>query len=87
MTPPAATASARKPAPSRLRGLAAVLAGLLAAVVLALLADQLFRALGLPPPGQPMPEFGRHALMPWLRAAGLLLGGLGARPDQAARRA
>ncbi len=88
MTPPASPAPATTSASRRLHGLAAALAGLAIAVLLALLADQLLRALGLPPPaGQPMPELGRQTLASWLRAAGLLAGGLLARPAEAARRA
>lgn len=80
MIPPAAPASARLPVLPRLRGLVAALAGFIAVLALALLADQLLRSLGLPPPAaQPMPELGRQALTVWLRAGCLLLGGLVAR--------
>ena len=80
MRPPAAPATATLPALPRLRGLVAALAGFVAVLTLALLADQLLRSLGLPPPAaQPMPELGRQALAAWLRAGCLLLGGLVAR--------
>lgn len=86
MTPPASPAPARPSASRRLHGLAAALAGLAIAALLALLADQLLRALGLPPPaGQPMPELGRQSLASWLRAAGLLAGGPLAGPSDVAR--
>ncbi|MCV9939756.1 hypothetical protein OIU35_25670 [Boseaceae bacterium BT-24-1] len=75
MRPPAAPAIAILPALYWLRGLLTALAGFAAVLVLALLADQLLRALGLPPPAaQPMPELGRQALAAWLRAGCLLLG-------------
>lgn len=80
MRPPAAPATARLPALPRLRGLVAALAGFAAVLALALLADQLLRSVGMPPPAaQPMPELGRQALIAWLRAGCLLLGGLLAR--------
>ena len=80
MRPPAAPATARLPALPRLRGLVAALAGFAAVLLLALLADQFLRSLGLPPPAaQPMPELGRQALAAWLRAGCLLLAGLIAR--------
>ncbi|CAN7366448.1 hypothetical protein [Bosea sp. LjRoot237] len=80
MRPPAASAIAIVPALYWLRGLVAALAGFIAVLTLALLADQLLRSLGLPPPAaQPMPELGRQALAAWLRAGCLLLGGLLAR--------
>jgi hypothetical protein len=86
MRPPAAPASARLPALPRLRGLAAALAGFAAVLALALLADQLLRALGVPPPAaQPMPELGRQALIAWLRAGCLLLGGVVAKAALARR--
>lgn len=70
MRPPAAPQTAILPARPRLRGLVAALAGFATVVLLALLADQLLRSLGLPPPAaQPMPELGRQALAAWLRAA------------------
>lgn len=75
MRPPAAPAIAIVPALYRLRGLLAALAGFIAVLTLALLADQLLRSLGLPPPAaQPMPDLGRQALAAWLRAGCLLLG-------------
>lgn len=69
----AAPVTARSPALPRLRGLVAALAGFAAVLLLALLADQFLRAIGVPPPAaQPMPELGRQALAAWLRAACLL---------------
>ena len=80
MCSPAAPATAIEPALPRLRGFVAALAGFVAVLALALLADQLLRSIGLPPPAaQPMPELGRQALAAWLRAGCLLLGGLVAR--------
>jgi hypothetical protein len=77
MRPPADPPTAILPALPRLRGLVAALAGFAAVLTLALLADQLLRSIGLPPPAaQPMPELGRQALAAWLRAGCLLLGGL-----------
>lgn len=73
MRPPAASATARLPALPRLRCLVMALAGFASVLLLALLADQALRSLGLPPPAaQPMPELGRQALASWLRAACLL---------------
>jgi hypothetical protein len=86
MRPPVATVTAIEPAPPRLRGLVAALAGFALVLALALLADQALRAIGLPPPAaQPMPELGRQALAAWLRAGCLLLGGLLARAIVARR--
>lgn len=86
MRPQAAPATAILPALPRLRGLVAALAGFTAVLLLALLAGQLLRAIGLPPPAaQPMPELGRQALAAWLRAGCLLLGGLLARAALARR--
>lgn len=86
MRPPAATATAILPALPRLRGFVAALAGFAAVLTLALLANQLLRSLGLPPPAaQLTPEFGRQALAAWLRAGCLLLGGLFARAAIARR--
>ncbi len=79
MRPPAAPTIAIVPALYWLRSLMAVLAGFVAVLALALLADQLLRSLGLPPPAQLTPELGRQALAAWLRAGCLLLGGLVAR--------
>lgn len=77
MVPPAAPARARPPALPRLRDVAAGLAGFIAVLLLAVLADQLLRTLGLPPPAaQPMPELGRQLIAHWLRAGCLLLGSL-----------
>lgn len=74
------------PALPRLRGLVAALAGFAAVLILALLADQALRAIGLPPPAaQPMPELGRQALTSWLRASCLLISGLLARAAFARR--
>jgi hypothetical protein len=87
MRPPAAPATARPPALHRLRGFVAALAGFIAVLALALLADQFLRSLGLPPPAaQPMPELGRQALAVWLRAGCLLLGSLLAKPALARAR-
>ena len=86
MRPPAAPAAAIEPALLRLRGFVAALSGFDAVLALALLADQLLRSIGLPPPAaQPMPELGRQALAAWLRAGCLLLGGLLARAALARR--
>lgn len=87
MRPPAASATARLPAVPRLRCLVMALAGFASVLLLALLADQALRSLGLPPPAaQPMPELGRQALASWLRAASLLACGvLGSKADEAAR--
>lgn len=86
MRPPAAPAIAIVPALYWLRGLVAALTGFAAVLTLALLADQLLRSVGLPPPAaQPMPELGRQALAAWLRAGCLLLGGLVARAATARR--
>lgn len=86
MVPPAAPARARPPALPRLRDVAAGLAGFIAVLLLALLADQLLRTLGLPPPAaQPTPELGRQLLAPWLRAGCLLLGSLVLRAGADAR--
>lgn len=86
MRRPAAPAIAILPAIYWLRGLVAALAGFAAVLLLALLADQFLRSLGLPPPAaQPMPELGRQALAAWLRAGCLLLGGLLARAALARR--
>ncbi|RXT57375.1 hypothetical protein B6S44_02825 [Bosea sp. Tri-44] len=86
MRPPAAPAIAILPALYWLRSLVAAFAGFAAVLVLALLADQLLRSLGLPPPAaQPMPELGRQALAAWLRAGCLLLGALLARAAVARR--
>lgn len=80
MRPPADPPTAILPALPRLRGLVAALAGFVAVLALALLADQLLRSVGLPPPAaQLTPELGRQALAAWLRAGCLLLGGLVAR--------
>lgn len=77
---PAAPTIAIVPALYWLRSVMAGLAGFLAVLVLALLADHLLRSLGLPPPAaQLTPELGRQALAAWLRAGCLLLGGLVAR--------
>lgn len=86
MRPPAAPTIAIVPALYWLRSLMAALAGFVAVLVLALLADQLLRSLGLPPPAaQLTPELGRQALAAWLRAGCLLLGGLLARAALARR--
>lgn len=86
MRPPAAPAIAILPALYWLRGLLAALAGFAAVLVLALLADQLLRSLGLPPPAaQLTPELGRQALAAWLRAGCLLLASLLARAAIARR--
>jgi hypothetical protein len=86
MNRPAAPAIARPPSLLQLRGVVAALAGFAAVLLLALLADQLLRSLGLPPPAaQPMPELGRQALAAWLRASCLLLGTLLARAAIARR--
>ncbi|WP_186421053.1 hypothetical protein [Bosea sp. CS1GBMeth4] len=86
MHPPVAPATAILPALPRLRSVLAALAGFLAVLAIALLADQTLRALGLPPPAaQPMPELGRQALAAWLRAGCLLLAGLVARTAGARR--
>lgn len=86
MRPPAAPTIAIVPALYWLRSLMAALAGFAAVLVLALLADQFLRSLGLPPPAaQPMPELGRQALAAWLRAGCLLLGALLARANVARR--
>ncbi|CAD5263618.1 conserved hypothetical protein [Bosea sp. 62] len=83
---PAAPATAILPALPRLRGLVAALAGFAAVLMLALLADQALRAIGLPPPAaQLMPELGRQALVTWLRAGCLLISGLLARAAFARR--
>lgn len=86
MRPPAAPTIAIVPAVYWLRSVMAALAGFVAVLVLALLADQLLRSLGLPPPAaQLTPELGRQALAAWLRAGCLLLGGLLARAALARR--
>lgn len=86
MRPPAAPTVAIVPALYWLRSVMAALAGFVAVLVLALLADQLLRSLGLPPPAaQLTPELGRQALAAWLRAGCLLLGGLLARAALARR--
>ncbi|MGX1789242.1 hypothetical protein ACWIGM_21015 [Bosea sp. NPDC055332] len=86
MRPPAAPAIAILPAIYWLRSILTVLAGFIAVLMLALLADQLLRSLGLPPPAaQITPELGRQALAAWLRAGCLLLGGLLARAALARR--
>lgn len=86
MRPPAAPTIAIVPALYWLRSVMAALAGFVAVLVLALVADQLLRSLGLPPPAaQLTPELGRQALAAWLRAGCLLLGGLLARAALARR--
>ena len=87
MRPPAASTTARLPALPRLGGLVTALAGFAAVLALALLADQLLRSIGVPPPaGQPMPELGRQALASWLRAASLFACGvLWSKAERAAR--
>ena len=86
MRRPAALTIAIVPALYWLRSVMAALAGFVAVLVLALLADQLLRSLGLPPPAaQLTPELGRQALAAWLRAGCLLLGGLLARAALARR--
>ncbi|WP_158673338.1 hypothetical protein [Bosea sp. FBZP-16] len=86
MRPPAAPTIAIVLALYWLRSVMAALAGFVAVLVLALLADQLLRSLGLPPPAaQLTPELGRQALAAWLRAGCLLLGGPLARAALARR--
>lgn len=80
MRPPAVPTIAVVPALYWLRSIMAALAGFVAVLALALLADQFLRSLGVPPPAaQLTPELGRQALAAWLRAGCLLLGGLVAR--------
>lgn len=87
MRPPVAPTTAMPPVLPQLRGLVAALACFAAVLALALLADQLLRSVGLPPPAaQPLPEIGRQALTSWLRAACLFACGmLLSRAERAAR--